>query len=77
MAYVALSTVPSLLAIATPAPLHTIMLAGASCTRQQANFHVSAQIVSGLVLAAILSLSLSVPNAVRIECVIHARIGLL
>jgi hypothetical protein len=46
------STVGSLLAVTTPAPLYNTVLAGANCVRQHANFHVSAQNISGLVAGA-------------------------
>jgi hypothetical protein len=45
------STVPSLLAVATPAPMYTTVVVGANYyARQHANFHLSTQIVSGLVI---------------------------
>jgi hypothetical protein len=39
----------SMLAVASPAPLHPTVLSVASCTRQHANLLVTGQIVSGLV----------------------------
>jgi hypothetical protein len=44
------STVPSLLAVTTPAPMYTTVVASANYARQHANLHVSARIFSGLVI---------------------------
>jgi hypothetical protein len=43
------STEPSVLASVAPAPPYTAMLAGVNCDLQHSIFHVSAQIVCGIV----------------------------